>query len=329
MKSQRKFPIVCSPELGLSPDSNMGGEVHDREMIKALDDLGVVTLIILPLGKKYPQLKHAKVFFLPTPFVYPPWLFNFLILPYLFFLHRKYQFEILRVHSPNFVGLGALIFKFFVPSVKLVATYHHVEERLNFLDKFLLNNFETVTVVSEMTREDLGKGTVIPNGVDPKYKPGTKNEKILQKYNLKNRKVLLYLGQLIERKNIPFLFKVIEKLPKNYVLMICGDGPLYGELKNAAPRRVILTGKIKEEEKVDYYNIADVFVYSSLKEGYGLSVAEAIACGKPVVSSNIPTMNNIPLDVDLWVKRILHPSKVKMEIPRWNTSAKLWLQAIK
>src|SRR3990167_3249711 len=73
--SSNIFMIVCSPQLGISPGSNLGGEVYDREILKGLDAIGVETLIILPFGKKHPHLKHAKMYSLPTPFVYPPWLF--------------------------------------------------------------------------------------------------------------------------------------------------------------------------------------------------------------------------------------------------------------
>ncbi|MBI3558891.1 glycosyltransferase family 4 protein [Candidatus Gottesmanbacteria bacterium] len=317
--------IICSPQLGLSPESNLGGEVHDREMLKALDGLGIETLIILPFGKRHPVFKHAKIYFLPISFVYPPYLFNFLILPYLFFLYWKYQFDILRVHSPYFVGFGALIFKIFFPRVKIVVTYHHVEPKYKIFDNYLLNKFDLVTVVSEETKKELGKGMVIPNGIDPKYKPQLKNQKLLEKYNIKNKKVLLYLGRLIERKNIPFLFKIIKKLSNDYILLICGDGPLSDNLEKTAPEKVIFTGRISEEQKVDYYNLADVFVYPSLKEGYGLSVAEAIACGKPVVASNVPIVFHTPLDVDVWIREIRDVKFSKTTLITWNKIALKYL----
>lgn len=320
--------IICSPQLGLSPESNLGGEVHDREMIKALDNLGVTILIILPWGKKYPPLKHAKVYFLPTPFVYPPLLFNFLVLPYLFYLYWKYHFEILRVHSPYFVGFGAIFFKLFFPTVKTIATFHHLEKGKTKLDQFLVRKFDVITTVSQATRDDLGTGVVIPNGVDEKFKSTPKNPKLVRKYHLEGKRVILYFGQLIKRKNIPFLFGVIKKLPQNYVLVICGDGPLRYELESKTPPRTIFTGRISEADKVDYYNLADIFVYPSLKEGFGLSVAEAMACGKPVVASNTPIAEHTPLRVDYWVKRIKMPPPASMVRFSWEKAAKKYLQKI-
>jgi glycosyltransferase involved in cell wall biosynthesis len=319
---------ICSPELGISPDSNLGGEVHDRELLKVLDELGVENLIILPLGKKCPPLKNAKIFRLPTPVVFPPGIFNFLVLPYLFFLYLRYPFRCLRVHSPPFVGIGAVIFKFFFPKVKLVATYHHLDKKLGSFDRWLASKFDLITTVSEETKNEMGlsRAVVIPNGVDPKFSPGPKPQSLLRKYDLQNKKVLLYLGQLIERKNIPFLMKVIIKLPKDYILMICGDGPLRHSLEAKANGRVIFTGKVPEKSKVDYYRLADVFVYPSLKEGFGLSVAEALACGIPVVASGAPIVPDTSLDVEVWVKKITQAVGKTDESMRnkysWENSAK-------
>jgi len=345
---------ICSPQLGISPESGLGGEVYDREMLKALDDLGADILIVLPFGKKYPVFKHAKVYFLPTPFVYPPWLFNVLVLPYLFYLQWKYKYDVLRVHSPYFVGPAALLFKVFNPKVKIVASYLHLEPGNKFYDLVdcnLINHFSSITTISEATKDeivkkyrvDTNKITVIPCGVDAKYRPIPKKSELVEKYLLGDKKVLLYLGQLIERKNIPFLFEVLKILPKDYVLMICGDGPMRSELEQMAPDGVIFTGPVPEDQKVDYYNLAEVFVCPSRLEGFGLSVMEAIACGRLVVVSDIPSFNEIcggrkgcslvSFDKEKWARVILSSkqpknNKVNGSNYSWKESARLYLKNI-
>lgn len=335
--------IICSPQLGISPEASLGGEVHDREMLKALDKLGIEHLIILPWGKKYPPLKHAKIYFLPIPFVYPPWLFNFLILPYLFFLSAKYRFDVLRIHAPNFVGPAGVLFKLFYPKVKLVATYHHLEKE-GLLEKKLRKYYDLITTVSQATKKELGeKAVVIPNGLDPKYRPIPQNPD--------NQKILLYLGQLIARKNVAFLFKIIDRLPKNYQLLICGRGPLQGKLEQKAKgKNVAFRGYISEEEKVNYYNLASIFLYPSLKEGFGLSVLEAMACAKPVLVSDIPAFRELihnrkdgfleKLEVDRWLKiiRQLDDERLAKKIGRaarlaaqkfsWENSARHFLDSL-
>ena len=104
---------VCSPQLGIAPESNSGGEVYDREVIKAFCNHGIKVITILPKNKPYLIDKNLKAYYLPFPFIWPPYLFNIFIIPWLFWLYKKYNFNVLRIHSPYFVGLGALVFKFF------------------------------------------------------------------------------------------------------------------------------------------------------------------------------------------------------------------------
>lgn len=323
--------IICCPQLGLSPESNLGGEVYDREILTALDKLGVESLIILPFGKKHPKFKNAKIYFLPIPFVYPPWLFNFLVLPYLIFLKHKYKFDILRVHDPHFIGFGAVLFKKIFNTTKLNFSYLHLESENKFwtwLDRKLLPSCDLITTISESSKKEIvddlevesGRIEISTCGVDIKYHPKEKNKELISKYALENKKVLLYLGQLIPRKNLPFLLKIIGKLPQDYKLLICGDGPLKNNLEEIIEKsdlrdKVILTGKVAEDLKVDYYNLADVFVYPSAKEGFGLSVCEALSCGKKVIATNIPVFNEIKsrgivllsLNPTLWVTEISKP----------------------
>jgi len=57
--------------------------------------------------------------------------------------------------------------------------------------------------------------------------------------------------------------------------------------------KVIFTGYISEKELVFFYNAADLFVYPSVYEGFGIPPLEALACGTPVVSSNISSMPEV------------------------------------
>lgn len=321
--------IICSPQLGISPESTLGGEVHDREMLKALANLGVRIEIILPLWKKHEIITNWNIHHLPIPFVYPSIIFNLLIIPYLFWIYHKTHFDVLRVHSPCYVGLGALFFKFFFPEVKLVAVYHHLEDTgfKKFLDRLTINKFDTVMTVSETTKKEIITKykvsivsiAVVPNGIDPKYILLGKDKYLTQKYHLSQKSVLLYFGQLIPRKNIKFLLDVLKTLPEDYVLLICGEGNQRQKYEQQAreiglSKKVIFTGKISEADKVKFYNLADLFLYPSSKEGFGLSVLEAMACGKVVLANDIPPFKEIitsgkngyllPLVKSLWKEKI-------------------------
>lgn len=305
--------IICSPQLGIAPESNSGGEVYDREVIRALCDQGIKVIVILPRGKLYTLHENLKVCYLPVLHVWPPYLFNFFIIPYLFWLYRKEKFNILRIHSPYFVGIGAFIFKLFFSQILLEAHYHHLEDNKLFyhlINKILINRWDMITVDSKYSKEELIMGyrvnknkiKVIYAGVNNKYKVKNKNSPLLYKYGLKRSKVLLFLGELKFRKNVAFLIKLIARLRiKNCKLLICGSGYLANKLRNLSKDlsitdKVVFTGFINEVDKVDFYNLADIFLFPSIKEGFGMPVIEAGACGVPAIVSNTSSLKELIID---------------------------------
>lgn len=302
--------VICSPQLGISPESNLGGEVYDRELIKKLCQQGVKLILILPKNKVYLPHKNLKVYLLPFSHIYPPYLFNFLIIPYLFWLYRKEKFNILRIHSPYFTGLGAIIFKLFYPKIPVVATYHHLEENKYFyelINKLFIKRWDMVVTDSKFSQKEIiakykikqNKIKVVYPGINRKFKPKAKNNFLIKKYKLENSIILMYLGRLIKRKNLFFLLQIVKNLAKkNWKLMICGDGPLLSRLRKQTKKlkiekKVIFTGLINEKEKVNYYNLADIFLFPSQKEGFGFSLLEASACGIPVVTANNSSLREL------------------------------------
>lgn len=333
----KKKLIICSPQLGISPESNLGGEVHDREIINSLCELGVKVIIILPKNKKYLFHKNLIVYYLPFSYIWPPYLFNLLIVPYLFIIFRKEKFDILRIHSPYFAGLGAWFFRIFHPDVFLIAIYHHLEDKkllFAILDRLFINKWDVIFVESRFTRKEIiekygvNKRKIFlgPLGIKSTFKKNKKSDSLFKKHNLKAGKTLLFMGGLKRRKNISFLLKVMSKInDPSFKLIICGQGSLYYALVKQArelkiTKRVIFSGFIREKEKTDYYNLADIFVMPSLKEGFGLSVLEAAACGVPSVASNISSLKEIVLD-----SRTGYLAKVN-DINDWKTKIEKLLE---
>lgn len=302
---------IYSPQLGISPHSNLGGEIHDREILKALAELGVKIEILLPKNKPYKKdIKNWHVQHLPIKHIFPPYIFNLLIIPYLFKTYKKVHFNILRVHNPYFVGLGAMIFKLFHRQMPVVASYLHLEERSPFftlIDKLIIKKFDLIIALSAATKKDIirrygvdsAKIAVVYPAVAKKFVPKHKNQNLIKKYQLKDKIILLYAGVLMPRKNPFFLLKVFTQLDNDRVVLVfCGDGPLRWFLVAMAKKlgvndRVVFTGRVFGENLIDFYNLADIFVFPTKKEGFGLVVAEAMACEKPVVVSNNSSLPEI------------------------------------
>lgn len=99
---------------------------------------------------------------------------------------------------------------------------------------------------------------------------------------------LLYVGNLIPRKGFPLLAKIMEKLGKGFVL--CYTAGLRARSLPPPMRNMVPLGRLSDTELVEAYNRCDIFVFPSRLEGFGRPVAEAMACGKPVVTTNYASM---------------------------------------
>ena len=114
----------------------------------------------------------------------------------------------------------------------------------------------------------------------------------------------MFLGGLKPRKNLALLIDawpgVLTGFPEAK-LLVAGSGALLPQLRAQARRRgvdgsVIFTGYVPESDKVEYLALADVFVFPSALEGFGLAVAEAMACGIPVVASDRGSLPELVVD---------------------------------
>jgi glycosyltransferase involved in cell wall biosynthesis len=112
---------------------------------------------------------------------------------------------------------------------------------------------------------------------------------------------ILFLGTIEPRKNIVRIVEVFaslrERLPHH--LVIAGrKGWKYQDVFRAVNRlrlesNVHFPGRIAEQDVAALYSLADIFVWPSLYEGFGLPVLEAMACGVPVVTSNTSSLPEV------------------------------------
>ncbi len=124
---------------------------------------------------------------------------------------------------------------------------------------------------------------IIQNGVDIDLfcPPDTKRDR--------DKKILISTGRLIERKGYHFLIEALEGLA-GYELQLVGDGNMREDLESLAREKgvdVTFLGKREREELPAILQNADIFVLPSMNEGMSNSLLEAIACGLPVIVTDV------------------------------------------
>ncbi len=148
----------------------------------------------------------------------------------------------------------------------------------------------------EITRVDPDKVTVVPNGVDGRFTPASEDEitQVRESLGIAAGRYVLYVGTLEPRKNLSRLIEAWDMarrdLPPDVCMVIAGNKgrrPVFAQVSlDQLPPRVLLTGRVADEQLPGLYSGATVFVYPSMYEGFGLPALEAMACGTPVITSD-------------------------------------------
>jgi rhamnosyl/mannosyltransferase len=137
------------------------------------------------------------------------------------------------------------------------------------------------------------KCEVVPIGVE---KLSSSNPLVSAvKKSVGNRKIIFFIGRLVEYKGVEYLIRAMKYLGDEYVLIIGGSGNLTNTLYNQIKKHkleevVILKGHIQQEDLGSYYQASDIFVLPSIlkSEAFGVVMIEAMSFGKPIVSTKIP-----------------------------------------
>ena len=178
-----------------------------------------------------------------------------------------------------------------------------------------------VITISASTARDLSRLFAVPEskikvtlpGVDATYQP-MRDESSLASFRLRRGlpdKFILFIGTLEPRKNLVMLLRAYAQFKRqantgHKLVLAGGKGWLYQPIFAAVEELglqedVLFPGFIAEDELPLWYNTADVFVYPSLYEGFGLPPLEAMACGKPVVVADASSMPEVVGDAGLCV----------------------------
>lgn len=164
-----------------------------------------------------------------------------------------------------------------------------------------LERADAVVTVSEHSRariaEDFGYASAIRiyNGVDERrFRPLEESERTFRDRWDRNRFKLLYVGNAMKRKGADLLAPILRELGSQFVLYYTSG--LRGRGLPSPTPNMIPLGRLSDDELVAAYAECDALLFPSRMEGFGYPVAEAMACGKPVVTTNASSMPELVED---------------------------------
>lgn len=229
-------------------------------------------------------------------------------------------------HEPNF-----LAFKFKGPTVLTVHDLSwirypetHPKDRIAMMDRYFIPSLERsqkiITDSEFIKTEIMNTFNIVPEkiqsiglGVESDFKPklDTETASTLIKYDLCFKSYILALGTLEPRKNLQLALESFLSLPqairKQYPLVLVG---MLGWKTSSLEKLIeplLRTGEVRQlgyvsrAELIDITASAKMLIYPSIYEGFGLPPLEAMACGTPVIASNVSSIPEVVGDAGLLI----------------------------
>lgn len=227
---------------------------------------------------------------------------------------RRIPADVIHVHSPFVMGLRGLrearrrgIPCLFTYHTRYDAYTHYVPLLGSLLSKpvgdyvqAFARRVDAVVVPSQELADQLAKkgiaSVVVPTGVRAERLQGGAGESLRRALHLStDQPVAISVGRLAKEKHLDLVLRAVASLSceQRPVLILAGEGPARASLQRLAAQlgieaSVHFIGTLQGEALRDLYAAADFFVTASLTETQGLSAAEALTCGLPVVAVDAP-----------------------------------------
>ena len=308
---------ICFISL-MNPSLSQGGaNMYAVEIINNLAKIGHEIHLLVPKSNEPRKSLSSKISVLEVPSINIPFFSAItfmisirIILPTI--LKRKH-FDVIHCNDIS----GALIPKLSIP---VVTTIHHTTKSLSkflprdtllhvkefrgqlgiipILEKLAVTAADYIITVSKITKLTLvnlyginsSKIQVVYNGVSLDFFSSNKIPGQIQRFTA-NRYVFLYIGRPEKRKGIDVLLemfrKAIEDNPK-LLLIIIGSGSWTRQekyiRKYKIQRNIQILGRLPRRHLIAWYKACDAVICPSYLEGFGLSVLEGMAAGKPVIA---------------------------------------------
>lgn len=279
------------------------------------------------IDARMPTFEGAKI----VKTNYPNKIFNYAMQNFFAYpkLDKLLDIDIFFAPHINFISFGS--------NCKKILTIHDLSYlrypncfslRKNFWHHFLnvkkmVKQFDHIVAISENTKNDIiellgvpeRKIEVIYSGLSKEYCPvkgeDKEMEKVRQKYDLPEA-FLFYLGTIEPRKNVLAIIKAFETYldesgNRKLNLVLAGangwqNRDIFKYLSISKYQyRIKYLGYIEATEKKYFYNLTKAFIFPSLYEGFGFPPLEAMACGTPVLTSNISSLPEVVSEAALLV----------------------------
>jgi glycosyltransferase involved in cell wall biosynthesis len=228
---------------------------------------------------------------------------------------KKNQTDLIIAQDPFFLGLAGLFLAKRFKLKLLVGVFgtnvfdaYWLKESWNhrllkMIGLFVFKRADAIQTDGTETFEELRKNygqkvfwkPIIPTDID-KYR-------LIEKKSDSSVFKILFVGRMVEQKNLPLLVKIIKKvLNQNYnkkiSFTIIGDGPLRSDLmksltEESAKGSVVFVKQSSREEIVDYYRQSQVLILTSFYEGFAKVFMEAAAIGLPIVATRVSGVINV------------------------------------
>src|SRR3989339_650596 len=211
------------------------------------------------------------------------------ILPQLFY--KLHNFDVIHLHYPFFGGAEIIYFLDKIKDLNLVVTYHMDVVGRGLASKFFKWHQNFVE---------------IPIGVNQLlFKPRYRDSKIIDQYDLYNKKVILFVGALDKAhyfKGVNVLIQAIKKLNArdDFKVIIVGEGDLRQSYQSVVDslglsRKIVFTGFVSDDLLPKFYSVANMLILPSTdkSEAFGTVSLEAMASAVPVITSDLPGVRSV------------------------------------
>jgi len=309
---------ICLVSLTFAPDSQDGSAKFITGVYNYLKSQGHEVKVITGFWNRElndPDIIQIKI--INKSFLWVP-QFIYHVIKYL----KTNKFDIIHGNGPK--GSMPLLLS---RNLKFISTIHDlgpIETNFSripferFLIKKTIKRAKFITTCSESIKQQiLSMFESIPSNkifnlysaIESKFKPYVVESKILKERLGLTGPIMLYIGRIANYKGVPDIinaYKIAKNQIKDLELVIGGTPDFsmretYQLWKNKYPD-IHFMGFVPNDQIAIYYTMADVFVtYSYASEGFGLTPIEAIACGTPVICSDIKVFREVLQDSAIFV----------------------------